>query len=143
MAGQNLRRSLIYYENYLTLSRRVRSRGSALCVPVMRGVLIVQAQEIDAVVVAVRRAHDGVDVEFGRLGVGQKDAGVMIELDEYHRALNAVVERDCLLETADPAKMRVGEMPLDLGKARGEWPRRQRRHIGGDEIEQIASLLRR
>ena len=41
--------------------------------PVMRGVLIMQAQEIDAVIVAVRRPHDGVDVEFGWLWIGQEN----------------------------------------------------------------------
>ena len=39
--------------------------------------------------------------------------------------------------------MRVGEMPLDFGQAGGKRPRRQRRDIGCDEIDEIALLLRR
>src|SRR5262245_23379353 len=77
-------------------------------VPMRLGVM--QPQEVDAVVVAVRRAHDGVHVELGRLRVGEKNTGVMVELDEDDRALDAIVERALLGEAADPAEMRVGEM---------------------------------
>ena len=83
--------------------------------PVVCGLLVVQAQEIDAVIVAVRRAHDGMHMELCRLGVGEKDAGVMIEFDEDHRALNPIIERARFLKAADPAKMRVGEILLNLG----------------------------
>ena len=54
--------------------------------------------------------------------------------------LNPIVERARFLKAADPAKMRVGEMPLNLGQARGERSRRQRRDIGGDESHEIALL---
>jgi len=42
---------------------------------------IVLAKDVLAVVVAVRRADNGVGVALGRLGVRQENAGVMIELD--------------------------------------------------------------
>ena len=112
-----------------------------LHLPVMRRRLVVLAQEVDAVIVAVRRAHDGVHMEFRRLGVGQKHAGVVVELDEDHRALDAVVERARLRETADPAEMsRV--MPLDLGKPRGTRAARQHAKVFLHEVEEIPPLQR-
>ncbi len=129
--------------NRRRVPRRPVATKRLLVVPVMRGLLVMQAQKIDAVIVAVRRAHDGVHVEFRRLGIGEKDTGVVIELDEDHRALNPVVERARFIEAADPAKMRVAEMPLDFIEAGGKRPRRQRRHIGGNQIDEIAPLLRR
>ena len=51
-----------------------------------------QAEQIDSIVVAVRSADDGMNVKFRRLVVGQKDAGMMVEFDKRHRALNPVIE---------------------------------------------------
>ena len=83
--------------------------------PVVCRLLIMQAQKIDDVIVAVRRAHDGMHMELRRLGIGEKNAGVMIEFDENNRALDPIVEGARFFETADPAKMRVGKMPLHFG----------------------------
>ena len=80
----------------------------------MRCVLVVQPQQVDAVIVAVGRAHNRMNVELRRLRVGQKHPGVVIELDEDHRTLDAVVERARRIEAADPAEMRLGQMPFDL-----------------------------
>ena len=98
----------------MMLAVAMMMRGAA----VMRRRLVMLPQQVEAVVVAVRRAHDGVDVELGRLRVGQEHAGVVVELDEGHRALHPVIERAVLAEAADPAEMRVRQMPLDLGDAR-------------------------
>ena len=54
--------------------------------------LIMQAQQIQSVIVAVGRPHDRVNMELCRFVIGQEHAGVMIELDEGHRALYPVVE---------------------------------------------------
>jgi hypothetical protein len=43
-----------------------------LRLPVMRRCLVMLPQQIKSVIVAVRRAHDGMDVEFRRLRVGQE-----------------------------------------------------------------------
>ena len=105
----------MYTFEWLRLPRHERAGRclADLFVPMVRGVPIMQAQEVDAVVVAVRRAHDGVHMEFCRLGIRQKHAGVVVELDEDHRALDAIVKRAFFFESADPTEMRVGEMPLD------------------------------
>src|SRR5687768_1453600 len=71
-----------------------------LLLPVMRRGLVMLPQQIEPVIVAVRRSHDGVHVEFRRLRVGQKHAGVVVELDEGDRALHPVVERARLAEAA-------------------------------------------
>ena len=80
----------------------------------MRGMLVVLLQQIEPVVVAVGCAHDGMNMELRGFRVGEEHAGVMVELDERHRALHPVVERAVLAESADPAEMRFGKMPLDL-----------------------------
>src|SRR5882724_4034614 len=66
----------------------------------------------------------------------------MIKLDERDRALDAIVERVRLAEAADPAEMRLGEMPLDLAHARREGTGRKRRDIGRDEVHEVALLPR-
>src|SRR5438045_4779257 len=77
-----------------------------LRLPVMRRRLVMLPQQIESVIVAVRRAHDGVHVEFRRLRVGQEHPGVVVELDEGDRTLHPVIEWAVLTEAADPAEMR-------------------------------------
>src|SRR6185369_17159483 len=89
-----------------------------LRLPVMRRCLVMLPQQIKSVIVAVRRAHDGMDVEFRRLRVGQEHPGVMIELDEGDWTLHPVIERAVFAEATDPAEMRVRQMPFDLGDPR-------------------------
>ena len=56
--------------------------------------LVMLAQQISAVIVAVGRAHDDVNMIFVMLFVlGKGLAGLMIELDQQHRAMDAVIER--------------------------------------------------
>src|SRR5438105_15178109 len=75
-----------------TVARKARRRIRSV-----RVLLVVQPQEILAVVVAVRRADDGVDVlRVRRVGIRREVLQVrrllMIELDQDHRAVDAVVE---------------------------------------------------
>src|SRR5262249_19079847 len=86
----------------------------------LMSMLVMHAQQVSPVVVAVRLPHDGVDVEFFRLLVGEVDAGMMVELDHHNRALDAVVERIVLAGAADPAEMRFVEVALDFVHARRE-----------------------
>ena len=81
---------------------------------------VMQPEQVDAVVVAVRRSHDCMDVELRRFSVGKKNARMVVEFDEDHRALNPVVERTVLFEAADPAEMSLVEMTFDLIDSRGE-----------------------
>src|SRR5712691_3163196 len=76
--------------------------------------LVVLAQQILAVVVAVRRADHRVDViARGRIVV-ERHAALVIELDQDHRTVNAIVEDAVLLDAADPGEARLGEVARDL-----------------------------
>src|SRR5206468_1024093 len=46
---------------------------------------VVLTEQVATVVVAVRRAHHGVDVRARRLVVAQSDAAQVVELDPHHR----------------------------------------------------------
>jgi hypothetical protein len=62
------------------------------------------APQISAVVVAVGRARDYVNVIFVMLFVlGKGLAGLMIELDQQHRAMDAVIENAVFFHAADLA----------------------------------------
>jgi hypothetical protein len=87
----------------------------------MRRMPVVLPQQVEAVIVAIWRPHDGVDVEFGWLRIGQEHTGVVVELNESHRALHPIIECTILGKSADPAKMHIREMALDLGDKRTEW----------------------
>ena len=51
---------------------------------------IVLPQNVDAIVVAVRRPDDRVNMELERLGVGQEQPRVVVELDKDHGALDGL-----------------------------------------------------
>ena len=62
------------------------------------------AQQISAVIVAVGRPHDGVNMFFVMLFVlGKGLAGLMIELDQQHRAMDAAIENAVFFHAADLA----------------------------------------
>src|ERR1051326_2987154 len=95
-------------------ARRVRMRVRQRSMVVVGVVL---AQEIAAVVVAIGRAHDGMDVVARRLVVIVDDARLMVELDENHRREDAVIERAIVVDRADPGEMSSVEMALHLSPA--------------------------
>src|SRR5690348_1199056 len=74
---------------------------------------VVLPQIIHPVVVAVRRAHHRVDVIPGRFVAVERDAGLMIELDEDHRAVNPVVEDILVARSAHPDEMGAVKMLTD------------------------------
>ena len=53
---------------------------------------VVLTQQVQPVVASVRGAHHSVDVMGRGGGVVERHAGVVIELDEHHRAVHTVVE---------------------------------------------------
>ena len=81
----------------------------------MMAALIVLAQEIPAVIVAVRRAHDNVDmVSIMILELWKGLAGLMIEFDDDDRTVNPIIENAVLFDSAAPGKMSVMKMPHDF-----------------------------
>src|SRR5271170_3386490 len=75
------------------------------------------AQEIAAVIVAIRRAHDGMNVVARRLVVVVDDARLVVELDEDYRREDPVIEGAMVVDRADPGEMSRVEMALHLGPA--------------------------
>ena len=79
--------------------------------------LVMLAQQIAAVIVGVGRAHDDVNMIFVMLFVlGKGLAGLMIELDQQHRAMDAVIEDAVFFHAADPGKTSVFEVRMGFGQ---------------------------
>src|SRR5580700_10388179 len=93
---------------------------------VMWGCLVMKAQEIHAVVVAVGCPDDSMDVKFLRFGIVQNHPFMVVELNHHHRALNAIIERAFLTHAAGPTEMSFGEMPFHVIHAGRKRPGRQR-----------------
>src|SRR5689334_3132943 len=86
--------------------------------------MIVLPQQILAIVIAVRRAHHGVDVVARRFVVVVNDTRLVIELDQDHRTQDAIVEWAGIVEWADPGEQRVAQLSLRFGIANigMSWP---------------------
>ena len=97
-------------------------------------------KQIEAIVIAVRRSDDDVCVEFRRLRIGQEHAGMVVELDEYHRALNPIVERVLVTKPTDPAEIRRIEHSFDRVHSRGERAAGQDLEIGRDQSQESFAL---
>src|SRR4029077_4606325 len=59
--------------------------GGARVYPLRSRIFAMLPKQIEPIVIAVRRSDDDVCVEFRRLRIGQEHAGMVVELDEYHR----------------------------------------------------------
>src|SRR5215471_18445803 len=75
---------------------------------------IVLTQQVLAVIVAIGGAHDRVNVVARGFVIIVDDARLMVEFDEDHRAQDTIVEGVCVIKGADPRKMRLAQMALDL-----------------------------
>lgn len=85
---------------------------------------VMLAQQIPAIVIAVRRSHDGVDMALGWLLVGEPHSAVVIELDHDDWALNSVIKGIFISGTSDPTPPGLVEPFLDRAQTRGQWPLR-------------------
>ena len=75
---------------------------------------IVLAQQVLAIVIAIRRAHNRVDMVAGGFIVVVDDARLVVELDEDHRIEDAIVKGASVIEQADPSEMRLTQVALRL-----------------------------
>lgn len=86
------------------------------------------SEQILAVVIAVWGADDSVDMLARRsLGAGQGDGPLVVEFNQHHGALDAVIKNAVLFRAAHPTKVRCIEMffyigHFHLGMAIGEIP---------------------
>ena len=82
----------------------------------MVAVQIMLAQKIFAVVVAVGCAQYDVNVVFVRLAMlAERDAALVVELDDNHGALDPVVKSAVVFHAAHPAEMSVFQMAFHFG----------------------------
>jgi hypothetical protein len=79
-------------------------------------VLVVQAQKIFAVIVAVGCAQDDVDVVFVGLGIfAKRDAALVVELDDDDGTLDSVVKGAVVFHSAHPAKTGISQVAFHFG----------------------------
>ena len=79
----------------------------------MVSLLVMLAQKVLAIVVAVRGAYDDVDVIPVRLYIlAECNAPLVIELDDDYRALDAVVKDAIVFHASHPAKISLPEVLL-------------------------------
>src|SRR5690606_21714923 len=87
----------------------------------MRMFFVVLSQQVFAVIVAVRRAHNNVDVLternsaliFGKEPPHARGA-LVVELNQQHGTVYAVVENAVGLVASDPGEVRLVKMLLDV-----------------------------
>ncbi len=76
--------------------------------------LVMLTQEVRPVIAPVGRAHDGVDVIGRGNGIVERHAGLVVELDEHHRAVDPVVEGPVVTHGPHPGEVGFVEMPVHL-----------------------------
>src|SRR5262249_28750297 len=109
----------------------------------MRMGLIVLAQQVFPVVVAIRRANYCVNVLPIRLiavcgKLSEVCRTLMVELDQDHRAVDAVVEDTVWRRSADPGEPGVGEMALYFFHS---YSRMVGVHIADIQVDEVNELL--
>lgn len=65
---------------------------------------IVLAKQILPIIVAVRRSHHGVDMVSANLALIEKKARLVVEFDENHGAVDAIIEHILWVGAAHPRK---------------------------------------
>src|SRR5688572_1211448 len=74
----------------------------------MRMLLIMLAQQVLSIVIAVRRPHDRVNMLPMRdqriVQVPQSNRALMVELDQYHRTVNTVIKNTVRVRSSDPGE---------------------------------------
>ena len=81
----------------------------------MMALFIMFAQKIFAVVVAVGSAHDYMDVILvGLFVLAKRDTPLVVELNDDHRALDAIIENAVVIHAAHPAKIAIVQLALYL-----------------------------
>ena len=119
-----------------------RRTVSPVCM--MLCLLVVLPQQVLAIIVAIRRPYDDVNVAPVVLFVLRKClAGLMIEFDDEYRAVNAVVKNAIHFYAASPREIGIAKMALhfrhfDLSVAGSEAS-----DMNVDETEQEIVLCRR
>ena len=75
---------------------------------------IMLAQQILAIIVAVRRSHHGMDVVARGRVVIVDNAGDVIEFNKDYGTQDPIIERTYIIEWPDPRENSLTQMPLDF-----------------------------
>ena len=77
--------------------------------------LVMLAEQIQTVVAAVWRADNGVNVIARWHGIVERDAGMVIELDEHDRAMDPVAEGAIIGDRTHPGEAGLIQMLIHFG----------------------------
>jgi hypothetical protein len=105
--------------------------------------LVVLSKQVLAVVVPVGGPHDAVDVlprSLPPIHPRHVDGGLVVELDEDHRALNPVVEDAVRLRLSDPGEVRLVQVLPHLAHLHLRVAIPQVPDVLGDQVEQAVPL---
>src|SRR5678815_3791574 len=81
----------------------------------MVALFVMLAKQIFAVVVAIGGAHDYMDVILAGLFVSaERDTPLVVELNDDHWTLDAIIENAVVIHAAHPAKVCIPQMPLNF-----------------------------
>src|SRR6266850_3291598 len=79
----------------------------------MVALFVMLAEKVFAVIVAIGGAHDYMDVIFVRLFVlAERDTPLVVELNDDHWTLDAIIENTVVFHAAHPAKVGIPQVPL-------------------------------
>ena len=102
--------------------------------------LVMLSEEIHTVVTAVWRANKGVDVITGRHDIVERNARMMIELDQHDGAMDLVVEGTIIGYRAHPGKVGLIEMLIDFAHLHPGVTFGGPANVRGDQGPQAAAL---
>ena len=98
--------------------------------------LVVLAEQVLPIIVAVRRANDRVNVVARRLLVPQRDAALVVELYKDHGAVDAIIKDALVVKAAHPRKVSISQMLFDLFHSDARVARSNVADICFDQAEQ-------
>lgn len=102
--------------------------------------LVMLPEEIDTVVTRVWRANKGVDVITRGHDIVERNARMMIELDQHDGAMDPVVEGTIIGYRAHPGKVGLIEMPIDFAHLHPGVAFGGPASVGGGQGPQAAAL---
>src|SRR5262249_47554319 len=95
---------------------------------------IMLAQQVLAIIVAVRSAHDRVDMIARGFVVRVDDPRLVVEFDEHDRTVYAVIEVAEFVVRAYPGKMRVSQVMERLLETDFRMSRADAMQVDADQI---------
>ena len=109
----------------------------------MMALLVMLAQQVFSVVVAVGGTNNDMDVIFVRLFVlAERNASLVVEFNDDDRTLDAIIKNTVVFYTAHPAKMSISQVPLHFLPSYSRMIRPRPSHVQLDQAKQKVVLRR-